>query len=201
MRRLARDKLALAALVFTLAIVAAALLAPWIVAGDPYDNDLGSAMAPPGAEHLLGADDQGRDLVVRLVYGLRVTLLMGALSVLAGGGVGVLLGLLAAFYRPIDGLVMRCMDVLLSFPAILFGLAIAAIFGPGIQAVVLAMAVATVPLTARIARAAAVVEMGARLHGGGAGDGYAGSSSDPGVSAAELSVGAGGVGPPCASAR
>jgi len=68
-------------------------------------------------------------MVVRVIYGLRLTLLMGAVSVLAGGGIGTLLGLMAAFYRRCDGLVMRCMDVLLSFPAILFGLAIAAIFG------------------------------------------------------------------------
>ncbi len=158
--RLLRDPVALAALIVLLGLLLAAVCAPWLVSGDPYDNDLGSAMQPPSAEHWLGTDDQGRDLVVRIVYGLRLTLLMGAVAVGAGGGLGAALGLCAAFYRRIDGLVMRCMDVLLSFPAILLGLAIAAVAGPGIHAVVLALSVATIPLAARIVRAAAVVEMG-----------------------------------------
>jgi peptide/nickel transport system permease protein len=159
MKRLLRDPLALLALAFAVAIIIAAVGAPWFVHGDPYDNDLGSAMAPPGEEHWLGADDQGRDLIVRLFYGLRLTLLMGATSVAVGGGIGTMLGLLAAFYPKLSGVVMRCMDVLLSFPAILFGLALAAIFGPGAFAVVLALSVATIPLAARIVRSTAVVEM------------------------------------------
>lgn len=108
---------------------------------------------------MAGADDQGRDLVTRLLFGLRLTLLIGAAAVGLSGSIGAALGLAAAFYRPVDGLIMRCMDVLLSFPAILFGLAIAAVVGPGVFAVVLALSVATVPLTARIMRASASVEM------------------------------------------
>ncbi len=160
MKRLLRDPVALAALIFVIAIIAAAVLAPWITSGDPYDNDLGAAMAPPDADHWFGADDQGRDLVVRLIYGLRLTLAMGGISVAVGGGIGAAIGLAAAFYKPLDGALMRMMDVLLSFPAILFGLAIAAIFGPGVTAVILALAVATIPLAARITRGAAAVEMG-----------------------------------------
>jgi peptide/nickel transport system permease protein len=159
MKRLWRDPLAVLPAVFLLIAIAAAIAAPWITSGDPYDNDLGSAMAPPDAEHWLGADDQGRDMLVRVLYGLRLTLLMGAIPVVVGGGLGAVLGLLAAFYKPLDGLVMRVMDVLLSFPAILFGLAIAAIFGPGVTAVILALSVATVPLAARIVRGTASVQM------------------------------------------
>ncbi len=158
--RLLRDPLAAAALVFTVALILVAIFAPALMTGDPYDNDLSAAMQPPASEHWLGTDDQGRDLVVRVIYGLRLTLLMGAAAVGLGGGIGALLGLCAAFYRRIDGLVMRCMDVLLSFPAILLGLAIAAVSGPGARAVVLALSIATIPLAARIMRAAAVVEMG-----------------------------------------
>ena len=132
MKRWFRDPVAMLALILLLAFVFAAVAAPWITSVDPYDNDLGSAMAPPSAEHWFGADDQGRDLMVRLIYGLRLTLLMGAVPVLCGGGLGAGLGLLAAFYKRTDGVIMRTMDVLLSFPAILFGLAIAAIFGPGV---------------------------------------------------------------------
>ena len=159
-RRLFRDPVAAAALLVAALIIVAALLAPWIAPGDPFGNDLSIAMQPPGDALLLGADDQGRDMVTRLLYGTRLTLLIGAASVGLGGGIGAVLGLVAGFYRRADGVIMRCMDVLLSFPAILFGLAIAAIFGPGVLAVVLALSVATIPLTARIVRASASVEMG-----------------------------------------
>lgn len=158
MKRFAKDRLAMAALACVLLCLALALAAPFLP-GDPYDNDLSRAMAPPDAEHFLGADDQGRDMTVRLIYGLRLTLLMGVIAVGAGGGIGTALGLLAAYYKRIDGLVMRCMDVLLSFPAILFGLAIAAIAGPGVPAVILALSVATIPLAARIVRGVATAEM------------------------------------------
>lgn len=157
--KLRRDPVALAALLVAVLLVAAAVLAPWLAPTDPTDNDLSLAMQAPGPSLLLGADDQGRDMITRLLYGLRLTLVIGASAVLLGGSVGAALGLLAGFYRWLDGLIMRCMEVMLSFPAILFGLAIAAIFGPGVLAVVLALSVATVPLTARIVRASAAVEM------------------------------------------
>lgn len=159
-RRLVADPVAAGALLLALLIVAAALLAPWLAPGDPSDNDLSRAMQPPGPGLPLGADDQGRDLVTRVLYGLRLTLVIGLAAVALGGSVGAVLGLLAGFYPRLDSAVMRCMDVLLSFPAILFGLAVAAVFGPGVPAVVLALSVATVPLTARITRASAAVEMG-----------------------------------------
>ena len=129
LRKLMRDPVAAVALCLAVLIVLAAVAAPLIMPGDPADNDLSLAMQPPGQGLLLGADDQGRDMVLRLLYGLRLTLLIGAAAVVLGGGVGAVLGLLAAFYRPLDAVVMRLMDVLLAFPAILFGLAIAAI-GP-----------------------------------------------------------------------
>lgn len=159
MRRLGRDKAGVAALLLLLLLVLLAALAPWIAPGDPADNDLSQAMATPGPGLWLGADDQGRDLVTRVLFGLRLTLLIGAAATGLGGAAGTALGLLAAFYRRLDPWVMRCMDVLLSFPAILFGLALAAILGPGVAAVVLALSVATVPLFARVVRAAAAVEM------------------------------------------
>ena len=159
MGRLGRDRVGMAAAVLLAVIVLLAVLAPLLAPTDPSDNDLSLAMAPPGAGLWLGADDQGRDLVTRVLFGLRLTLLIGVAAVGFGGTVGGVLGLLAAFYRRADGVIMRCMDVLLSFPAILFGLAIAAILGPGVPAVVLALSIATVPLMARITRAAASVEM------------------------------------------
>jgi ABC-type dipeptide/oligopeptide/nickel transport system permease subunit len=159
--RLLREPAAAFSLVLVVLIIAAAVLAPVLAPTDPYDNDLSLAMQPPGSPGLpLGADAQGRDLVTRLLYGLRVSLLMGFAAVVLGGSAGALLGFLAAFYhRWLDGPIMRLVDMLLSFPAILVGLAIAAIFGPGIFSVVLALSVATVPLMARIVRGSAMVVM------------------------------------------
>jgi peptide/nickel transport system permease protein len=159
--RLIREPAAAFALLLVALVLGAAILAPVLAPTDPFDNDLSLAMQPPGSPGLLlGADAQGRDMITRLLFGLRITLLMGFASVMLGGGIGALVGFTAAFYRRVDGLLMRLMDVMLSFPAILFGLALAAIFGPGIPAVVLALSVATVPLMARIVRGSALAVMG-----------------------------------------
>lgn len=159
--RLLREPAAALALLLMALLVGAAVLAPLLAPTDPYDNDLSRAMQPPGSEGLpLGADAQGRDMVTRLLYGLRVSLLMGFAAVALGGSFGALLGFLAAFYqRWLDGPIMRLVDMMLSFPAILVGLAIAAIFGPGVFSVVIALSVATVPLMARIVRGSALVVM------------------------------------------
>jgi ABC-type dipeptide/oligopeptide/nickel transport system permease subunit len=85
---------------------------------------------------------------------------MGLVSVAVGGGIGLAMGLAAAYYRRIDPYLMRLADVLLSFPAILLGLAIAAVFGPGVVSIVIALSIATIPDVARITRGAAVVVMG-----------------------------------------
>jgi ABC-type dipeptide/oligopeptide/nickel transport system permease subunit len=159
--RLLREPAAAVSLILVVLIIGAAVLAPVLAPTDPYDNDLSLAMQPVGSPGLpLGADAQGRDMITRLLYGLRVSLLMGFAAVALGGSFGALLGFLAAFYhRWLDGPIMRLVDMMLSFPAILVGLAIAAIFGPGIFSVVLALSVATVPLMARIVRGSAMVVM------------------------------------------
>lgn len=159
LRRLLTEPGAAIAAAMAAGFVLAAVFAPWLAGVDPYETNLRATMRPPGAEYWLGTDAQGRDMVVRCLYGLRLTLLMGLIAVAIGGSIGMLIGFLAAFYRRIDGLLMRLMDMLLSFPAILFGLAIAAIFGPGVFAIVVAMSIATVPLMARIVRGAALVVM------------------------------------------
>ncbi len=159
LRRVLADPGAASAALLVLLFVGAALFAPLIAWVDPYETNLAATLRPPSAEYWFGTDAQGRDLVVRCLYGLRMTLLIGLVSVAIGGGLGILFGFLAAFYSRLDGVLMRLMDMLLSFPAILFGLALAAIFGPGVMAVVTALAIATVPLMARIVRSAALVVM------------------------------------------
>ena len=160
LRRLARDRVAaLAGLVLTV-IVFAALLAPWIAPYDPYFTDLTKVMRPPDAEHWFGTDNTGRDIFSRVIYGTRNTLMLGLVGVIVGGFIGGVLGILAAYYRRLDGWIMRLVDVMLAFPAILIGLAVAAIFGAGLAAVVIALVIATVPDVARVARGAAIGVMG-----------------------------------------
>jgi ABC-type dipeptide/oligopeptide/nickel transport system permease subunit len=160
LRRLARDKVAaIAALVLTL-IVLAAVFAPVVAPYDPYLTDLTKVMQPPSEEHWFGTDNTGRDILSRVIFGTRSTLMLGLVGVIVGGLVGGVLGILAAYYRRLDGWIMRLVDVMLAFPAILIGLAVAAIFGAGLSAVVIALVIATVPDVARVARGAAVGVMG-----------------------------------------
>jgi len=117
-------------------------------------------MQGPSEAHWFGTDNTGRDILSRVLYGTRNTLAMGLVGVIVGGFFGGILGILAAFYRRLDGWIMRLVDILLAFPAILIGLAVAAIFGAGMTAVLIALVVATVPDVARVARGAAVGVMG-----------------------------------------
>ena len=163
-RRLAYDPAAFVALIVLTVIVLCAILAPLISPHDPYASSR-AVMQPPvwnerGAWlHPLGTDGQGRDILSRIFYGTRLTLLIGLVSVGLGGVLGSLLGLLAAFRPRLDPWVMRLVDVMLSFPAILLGLALVAVFGPGAIPVMIALAIATVPDCARIARSIAVSVM------------------------------------------
>ncbi|MBS7811472.1 ABC transporter permease [Roseococcus pinisoli] len=159
-RMLMRDTGGAISLVFVVLILLAAIFAPLIAPRDPFDTDLMEIMSPPSAAYWFGTDGQGRDMLSRMLYGLRVTLGMGLASLVIGGTIGAVIGFIAAFYRRVDGLLMRLMDILLSFPAILFGLALAAIFGPGLTSVIIALSIATVPLMARIVRGSALVVMG-----------------------------------------
>ncbi len=156
LRRIMRDRVAGAAATILTVVVVAALFAEWVAPYDPYAINLLNVMAPPGGDNLLGTDSNGRDILSRLIYGTRNTLMLGLVGVIFGGLLGGLLGILAAFYKPLDGWIMRLVDVLLAFPAILIGLAVAAIAGAGMTAVLIALVVATIPDVARVARGAAI---------------------------------------------
>lgn len=158
--RLVRDRVALVSAILLALIVLAAVFAPWVAPYDPYFTDLSQSMVGPTAAHWLGTDNTGRDMLSRVIYGTRNTLMMGLAGVIIGGALGTLLGILAAFYKRLDPWIMRVIDVMLAFPAILIGLAVAAILGSGLSAVVFALVVSTVPDVARVARGAAVGVMG-----------------------------------------
>ena len=139
-RRILRDPAAALAAFFLFIILAVAILAPWIAPHDPYSNNLRLRFCLPMSERcptfLLGADNQGRDMLSRIMYGLQATLGMGVIAVVIGGGLGALIGLCAAYFKRLDTPLMRLVDVLLSFPSILFGLAIAAASDTRINAAV-----------------------------------------------------------------
>jgi ABC-type dipeptide/oligopeptide/nickel transport system permease subunit len=160
MRRLTRDKAAALAASFLSLVVLAAIFAPIVAPYDPYYTDLSIAMQSPSAAHWFGTDTAGRDVLSRVIYGSRNTLAIGLIGVIFGGLLGGLLGILAAYFRRLDGWIMRIVDIMLAFPAILLGLAVAAIFGAGLRAVIVAVVVATIPDVARVARGAAIGVMG-----------------------------------------
>lgn len=163
-RRVPRDVLAVAmAFLFGL-VVLAAIFAPWLAPLDPYETTPQPFLSPlwgdnANAAYPLGTDGQGRDMLSRLLYGTRLTLLIGLASIAIGGAVGIAVGLLAAFYPRLDGILMRLADIVLSFPSILLGLAFAAVMGPGAPAIVTALAIATIPEIARVTRGSAVTVM------------------------------------------
>jgi len=160
LRRLARDKAAAVAALFLSLVALLAIFAPFVAPFDPYSTDIAHAMLPPSFEHWAGTDTAGRDILSRLIYGARNTLMIGIVGVVAGGALGGLLGILAAYLRRLDGWIMRIVDIMLAFPAILLGLAVAAIAGAGLRAVIVAVVVATIPDVARVARGAALGVMG-----------------------------------------
>ena len=131
-----------------------ALLAPFITGYDPAQPDIRARMAPPSPGHPFGTDDLGRDLFTRVVFGSRVSLQIGFISVGIGFGCGVTLGLLAGFYPRIDNLILRAVDVLLAFPGLLLAIAILGALGPSLTNAMIAVGVAAVPSFVRITRSA-----------------------------------------------
>ncbi len=121
-------------------LVAIALFAPLFVTRDPLAIDLNNVLAPPGWSHPFGCDELGRDVLVRIVWGVRLSLLVSTIVVAVSVAIGTLAGGFAALASgPVDELVMRTIDVLLAFPGILLALALAAILGPGLFDLVIAL--------------------------------------------------------------
>ncbi|WP_084821195.1 MULTISPECIES: ABC transporter permease [unclassified Leucobacter] len=151
--------LGIAASIVLIVFVLAAALAPWIAPYDPDFPDLLSALSGPSAQHLLGADALGRDLLSRLMWGARITLLGPALVILIATVVGVVLALLAAWNRGIvDTVISWVLDVLFAVPGIVFGLIAVAIFGPNLMTVVVGLSIGYIPYVARVVRGAALRE-------------------------------------------
>jgi peptide/nickel transport system permease protein len=138
-------------LVILVLLVLTAIFANWLAPYDPYRPGTAKSLLQPNKEHLLGTDILGRDTLSRLIYGSRTALMVGFISVIAAGIFGVGLGLIAGYSGGITNLIiMRAMDALLCFPMLLLALVVASVLGGGIQNVIIALSIATIPGYARV---------------------------------------------------
>lgn len=151
-RRFAKHRLAVIGLGVILALVVLALGARQIAPHDPIRQDLPHALAKPSAEFPLGTDEFGRCILSRILFGARLSLLVGVIATTIGATAGILLGLCAGYFPRADAPVMRCMDVLLAFPSILLAIAVVAALGPSLGNVMIAVGVRSVPSFARVSR-------------------------------------------------
>jgi ABC-type dipeptide/oligopeptide/nickel transport system permease subunit len=161
--RLGRVRWALAAFAFTLGIVASAVFAPWLAPHDPIQVNIRQRLAPPAwmeggrTAHLLGTDQVGRDLLARVIYGGRVSLVVGVGGVLMATTLGVLLGLGAGYFGGrADTVITTVLNVMLSFPFVLLALAVIAVLGPSLVNMILVFGAAGWPIYARVVRAEAL---------------------------------------------
>lgn len=160
-----RHKPGMIGLAMILALIAVAVFASLIAPVDPFMQNLDDKFIPPlwldGGRwpNIFGTDVLGRDVFSRIVFGSRLSLFIGALAVATGAIIGVPLGMVAGYYGgKIDGLIMRCIDIMLAFPSLLLAVCIVAILGASLQNAVISIGIVTVPSYARVARASVLGE-------------------------------------------
>ena len=151
-----RRKTTLLGAVLMLVMLVIGTLAP-VIAGDPGHMDVAGRLTAPSRAHWFGTDDVGRDVFSRVVYGARLSLLVGAAVVAFSFAVGVTCGLVAGFYRKLDNPVMRVMDGLMAFPAIVLAIALMAALGASVVNVIVAIGVVYSPRVARVVRGSVLV--------------------------------------------
>jgi peptide/nickel transport system permease protein len=155
--RLGRRPMAVAGLTVAAVFVLLALFAPLVAPYDPADTNFGAVLQAPSASHIMGTDDLGRDVFSRVVFGARASLEAGVLATLLAMVVAVPLGLVAGYYRGWwDPVISRVTDVVLAFPFLIVAVGLAAIFGPSLKNVVIALGVAAVPWVVRVTRGEAL---------------------------------------------
>lgn len=151
--RLLRNPVAMAGGAVSILLILVAIAAPYVAPYDPIHQDLANSLAGPSMTHLAGTDVHGRDIFSRIIYGTRISLRIGFLGMLLGCVVGVILGLASGYYGGwADTVIMRLMDVQLAFPGLLVAICIIAIIGPGLENVIVAVGIFSVPLFARVTR-------------------------------------------------
>jgi peptide/nickel transport system permease protein len=151
--RLRGNRLAVTGFSLLALVAAAAVFAGVLSSYDPLAMTVSDRMKPPNLNHVMGTDNFGRDIFSRVLHGARLSLEVGAAVMVLTVAVGVVFGLLSGYFPRLDGPIMRVMDAMMAFPAILFGIAIMAVLGPKTVNVVIALSVVYAPRTVRIVRA------------------------------------------------
>lgn len=157
LRRMLNNGATIASLAVVLLAVILAVFAPWIATGDPKFADPSIRLTPPSSDNLFGTDGLGRDVFSRVVYGARVSLIIGLGVTLAAGFVGSILGLLSGYVPRLDSPIMRTLDGIMAFPSILLAIAIMASLGPSTVNVFVALSVVYTPTVARLVRSTTLV--------------------------------------------
>lgn len=156
-RRLRRSKTAVVGLIIVGVYLFLALCGPWLAPYDPYFQDLNISYLRPCMAHWLGCDEFGRDILSRLLYGARVSLVIQFWAVMISLAVGTFLGSASGYFGgKVDEIVMRLMDVMMAFPGILLALAIVAILGPSLTNLIVAIGINSVPGFSRVSRGAVI---------------------------------------------
>jgi peptide/nickel transport system permease protein len=151
-----RRRVTLVGALLLLGMIVVAAVTP-LIAGDPGRMDVATRLSAPSRVHWFGTDDVGRDVFSRVLYGAQLSLLVGSAVVVFSFVVGVLCGLLAGYYRRLDNVVMRVMDGLMAFPAIVLAIALMASLGPSVVNVIVAIGVVYSPRVARVVRGSVLV--------------------------------------------
>ena len=157
LRKLARHRSFRVGFAIVALLTLAALFAPLLTGLDPTAMRIRFRFRPPQAQFPLGTDGFGRDVLTRVLHGARISLWIGLGTTLLSGVVGAAVGVTAAQFRRLDAPLMRLMDALMAFPAILLAIGLAAVLGPGLFNLIIALSVAYMPRTARLVRASALV--------------------------------------------
>jgi len=150
--RLSKNKSALLGAAILLLFTFVSVFAPLLATHPINEMNYGESLSGPSSSHYLGTDEFGRDLFSRILYGGRVSLLMGLVVVSIAGTIGVLLGVIAGYFRKIDIFIMQCVDVLLALPSLLLAIVIVAILGVGLTNAMIAVAIAVIPSFVRVVR-------------------------------------------------
>jgi peptide/nickel transport system permease protein len=157
--RLTENRLALFGAIVVFVMFAVALLAPYIAQHDPNEIAISDRLAPLSSLHPFGTDQFGRDIFSRVIYGARVSVLVGLIAVSLGLALGVVLGALSGYFSKIvDNILMRIVDAIMAFPGILLALALVAVWGPSLASICFALGIRYMPSFARLVRASVLKE-------------------------------------------
>ncbi len=144
---------AMIGLILLAVLIFSAVFAPALAPYDPFESNMPNALKPPNSSHIMGTDELGRDILSRILYGARISLIVGIEAVTLALICGVILGALAGFYGgKVDTAIMSVMDIMLSFPSILLAIAFMTVLGRGVEKAVIAIGIVSIPHYARIVR-------------------------------------------------